>query len=252
VLNSYLSPLPNAERSYSTEKFERTAKALSSSGPRNSWSGSRGKRIFDVAVSAPALLVCLPVLGVIAVAIKCSSPGPVLFRQSRVGKGQRPFTIYKFRTMCVDAANAGSTVTVKGDSRLTGLGKLLRRCKLDELPQLYNVLRGEMSMVGPRPKLAAHEQMKLTCRPGITGAATLVFAREEELLARINIEDIEQYTIRVLNPIKARLDTEYAEKGTLITDLSILLCTVFRLRPRSTSTNLAELSEASPDFAFEN
>jgi lipopolysaccharide/colanic/teichoic acid biosynthesis glycosyltransferase len=252
VLKSYSSQLQVVEQSHSVAVLERACEELVSTSFPSGWSNSRTKRAFDVAVTVPAIFLALPALAAVAVAVKCSSPGPVLFRQSRAGKDQVPFTIYKFRTMREGKAESGSTVTVKGDARLTGIGKLLRRFKLDELPQLFNVLLGDMSMVGPRPKLAEHERMKLICRPGITGAATLVFSREEELLAGIRSDDVEQYTIQVLNPIKARLDTEYAETSNLISDLSILICTVFRLRPGSTPLDLPELSEVSPDFVFDN
>lgn len=252
MLATELSPPSTAEHCCNFVTVERTDKDLFQTFSSDSWASSQGKRVFDVAVSAAALVVCMPVFAAIAVAIKCDSSGPVLFRQRRLGKGQTLFTIYKFRTMRKDAALLGSTVTVKGDSRLTGLGKLLRRFKLDELPQLFNVLRGDMSMVGPRPKLALHEKMNLTCRPGITGAATLVFAREEEFLAQVDVDEVEQYTIEVLNPVKARLDTDYAENGTFMSDLCILACTAFRLSPGSTPLDLPELSEAVPDFALES
>lgn len=251
MLNSYASPLPTAENLCSTAVVDRAPGELFSLFQAGSWSNSPGKRAFDLAVAVPAFLLSLPVLAAVAMAVKCTSPGPVLFRQWRSGKDQAPFLIYKFRTMREDAIRSGSTVTVKGDQRMTVLGKMLRRFKLDELPQLMNVIRGEMSLVGPRPKLPEHERMKLICRPGITGAATMVFSREEDLLAEICVDDIEQYTIQVLNPIKARLDTEYAEKSTLMSDLSILACTVMRLRPGGTP-DLPELSEVSADFAFDN
>ena len=252
MLNSYASPLPTAEELLSTAVMNAAPKELFSVVQAGCWSNSGSKRAFDLAISVPVLLLSLPILVAVAVAIKCSSPGPALFRQWRLGKGQTPFLIYKFRTMREDAERSGSTVTVQGDSRMTGLGKMLRRFKLDELPQLVNVIRGEMSLVGPRPKLPEHERMKLVCRPGITGAATLVFSREEELLADIGIDDTEQYTIQVLNPIKARLDTEYAEKSSLFSDISILAYTVLRLRPGSAPLDLPELSEVSSDFAFDN
>jgi len=132
---------------------------------------------------------------------------------------------------------------------MTSVGALLRRLKLDELPQLYNVILGEMSFVGPRPKLESHEQMSLHCRPGITGAATIVFAREDEILSNIPEEYIELYTIRVLNPIKARLDTQYAEEGTFFSDLGILLKTVIKLGRKKHAHEFPELSEI--DFSIE-
>ncbi len=208
------------------------------------------KRIFDLSIAVPMLVCSLPLLGGVAIIIKTTSDGPVLFRQRRVGQGQRLFTIYKFRTMHAYAELDGPTVTRQGDQRLTRVGSMLRRLKLDELPQLYNVIVGEMSLVGPRPKLASHERMHLHCRPGITGAATLVFAREEEILARVPEEHVESYAVHVLNPIKARLDTEYAERGTFLSDLRILAGTAFRLGKRHAITTLPELSEVDRHSEF--
>jgi len=207
------------------------------------WSTSARKRAFDAFVAAPALVAFLPVMGVVAAVIKCTSNGPVLFRQERVGLGQRPFTIYKFRTMHCEPHTAGSGVTCKDDARLTPVGKVLRKLKLDEIPQLFNVIRGDMSLVGPRPKLAEHEQMYLFCRPGITGAATLVFAREEEILAHVPHDRVESYAIQVLNPIKARLDMEYANSATLRSDLRLLVDTIFRLGKRKGMHVLPEFAE---------
>lgn len=189
------------------------------------WTTSARKRVFDTAVALPALFAFLPLMGAVAVLIKCTTPGPILFRQQRVGLGQKPFTIYKFRTMVTAANDCGPSVTRHGDCRLTGIGRVLRKLKLDEIPQLFNVIRGDMSLVGPRPKLAEHEQMYLFCRPGITGAATLLFAREEEILAKIPEEHVETYAVRVLNPIKAKLDLDYAQSATLRSDLQLLLGT---------------------------
>ena len=214
------------------------------------WSEARLKRVFDLSIAVPMLVCALPVLGSVAMIIKTTSSGPILFRQRRVGQGQRLFTIYKFRTMHAYAEMDGPSVTRKGDQRLTRVGSMLRRLKLDELPQLYNVIVGEMSLVGPRPKLASHEKMNLHCRPGITGAATLVFAREEEILARVPEEYVESYTVHVLNPIKARLDTEYAERGTFVSDLRILAGTVLRLGRRHAITMLPELSEVDLHSEF--
>ncbi len=137
----------------------------------------------------------------------------------------------------------GPSVTAKGDQRMTAVGSYLRRLKLDELPQLYNVIIGEMSLVGPRPKLAEHEQMLLPCRPGITGAATIMFTHEDEILAGIPQRDVEHYTISVLNPIKARLDTQYVEEGTFASDLQILSRTVLKLGRSNKSVSLRDLAE---------
>jgi lipopolysaccharide/colanic/teichoic acid biosynthesis glycosyltransferase len=206
------------------------------------WLNSRQKRIFDLAVAGPALFCSAPLLVVIAVAIKCTSQGPAMFRQERVGRGHQPFTIYKFRTMTVDEYGSGSTVTASDDVRLTAIGKVLRRLKLDELPQLYNVVRGEMSLVGPRPKLMAHERMQLVCRPGITGIATLAFAREEDILTNVREDQVEHYMIHVLNPIKAQLDINYVENGTFLMDVRILASTVFRLGRRKLLNELPIVS----------
>lgn len=191
-----------------------------------SWSTSRGKRLFDVVLAVPALVLSLPILFVAATFIRCSSRGPILFRQQRAGLRQRPFTIFKLRTMVDGSEHCGPSVTCKGDPRLTSVGRVLRKLKIDELPQLYNVIRGDMSMVGPRPKLPQHEQMQLFCRPGITGAATLVFAREEEMLLEIPETELEGYVIGNLNRRKAELDTTYARTATVRSDLIILMRTI--------------------------
>jgi lipopolysaccharide/colanic/teichoic acid biosynthesis glycosyltransferase len=208
------------------------------------WTTSGRKRFFDTAIAVPALVAFLPLMGAVALLIKCTSNGSVLFRQERVGLGQKPFTIYKFRTMISDAS-CGPTVTRRGDCRLTTIGRILRKLKLDEIPQLYNVVRGDMSLVGPRPKLAEHEQMYLFCRPGITGAATLVFAHEEEILAEVPQEHVETYAVRVLNPIKAKLDLDYANSATMRSDLRLLLDTAFRLSRRTPLNELPEFTEVS-------
>ncbi len=210
-----------------------------------SWSNSAGKRAFDIAVAGPALIVAFPLLAAVAVIIKLTSRGPVFFRQLRMGKGQVPFIIYKFRTMQVRDLH-GPLVTLKDDSRITRVGKVLRRFKLDELPQLYNVLRGDMSFVGPRPKVLGHENVELRCKPGITGAATLVFAREENLLAHIPDHHVEAFTVEVLHPFKADLDSRYAENCTFITDVKILTRTALHLMGSKNVNSLEELATAYP------
>ena len=216
--------------------------ALKEPRPRKVWSEASCKRLFDLSLAIPAFVCSLPLFGVVAILIKCTSPGPVLFRQKRVGKGQKLFTIYKFRTMHKFAERHGPSVTRWGDPRLTKVGALLRRFKVDEIPQLLNVIIGQMSFVGPRPKLESHEQMTMNCRPGITGAATMIFTREEEFLAKVPEQQVELYTTRVLNPVKAHLDEQYAEEGTFYSDLGILLATVLRL---GRGKNTAELPKFS-------
>jgi lipopolysaccharide/colanic/teichoic acid biosynthesis glycosyltransferase len=197
----------------------------------STWCMSRGKRSFDLVLSLTALILFAPLMLVIGWLIKITSKGPVLFRQERVGLNQRSFTILKFRTMKHRNPHDdhGSKVTKQGDPRLTTVGILLRRLKLDELPQLINVVRGDMSFVGPRPKIPQHENLHMLCRPGITGAATVVFSHEENLLAEIPEEFVEHYVMSVLNPEKCRLDSHYIETARLSTDLKILVHTLFKL-----------------------
>lgn len=201
----------------------------------SAWCMSRRKRFFDVVLSVIALVVFSPLMLVIAWLIKLTSSGPALFRQERVGLHQKTFVILKFRTMasCEDGLDRGPTVTRHRDSRMTKIGALLRRLKLDELPQLINVARGEMSFVGPRPKIAAHENLCLMCRPGITGAATIEFSHEESLLAGVPEEFVERYVVTVLNPEKCKLDIQYIETSRFRTDMCILMHTVFKLSKRS-------------------
>lgn len=209
---------------------------------QGTWSVSSRKRFFDVAVAGTVIVPMLPILAAIAVVVKCSSNGPVLFRQQRTGRGQVPFTIYKYRTMRLLAEQEGPSVTRKGDGRMTRVGLWLRRLKLDELPQLYNVIRGDMSLVGPRPKAIGHERMEMVCRPGITGVATLLFAREEDLLMEVPEEEVEGFAINVLNPIKAQLDAQYAEEGNFFTDIALLAKTALRLGRKKAVRTLPELT----------
>lgn len=186
------------------------------------WSGSTGKRLFDVAFAGLALILFLPVMLVTAFLVRFSSRGPVLFKQRRMGREGHEFIIYKFRTM---RAGYGPAVTRKGDNRLTPVGAFLRRCKLDELPQLYNVLKGDMSLVGARPKLPHHQTYRLTYRPGITGAASLAFRDEEELLHRVTHGFLDEYQIHVMMPLKKQLDQTYMANATFVSDLRILWAT---------------------------
>jgi lipopolysaccharide/colanic/teichoic acid biosynthesis glycosyltransferase len=201
------------------------------------WCMSVRKRTFDIVMSVAALLVLWPLMLLIGLVIRLTSEGPALFRQERVGLHQEAFVILKFRTMKHSGLRqqTGLQVTKQGDSRLTEIGALLRRLKLDELPQLINVAKGEMSFVGPRPKIAEHENLCMACRPGITGAATIVFSHEESLLAHIPEPLVEGYVRSVLNPEKCRLDAHYIETATFKTDLNILARTVFKIGNRATN-----------------
>jgi lipopolysaccharide/colanic/teichoic acid biosynthesis glycosyltransferase len=204
----------------------------------SAWCMSKRKRCSDLVLSVAALILFSPMLVLIAWLIKITSKGPALFRQERVGLHQQTFVILKFRTMkhCGAQIDRGLTVTKQGDPRMTRIGVLLRRLKLDELPQLINVVRGDMSFVGPRPKIPQHENLCMLCRPGITGAATIEFSHEESLVAEIPEEFVEHYVMSVLNPEKCRLDSHYIETARFGTDMKILIRTIFKLsnRPKST------------------
>jgi lipopolysaccharide/colanic/teichoic acid biosynthesis glycosyltransferase len=184
------------------------------------------KRLFDLIASAAGLLLLSPLLLLIAAAIRLESPGPALHRAVRVGRGGREFTLYKFRTMALNAAQTGPGITVSGDPRVTRVGRFLRRWKLDELPQLLNVLRGEMSIVGPRPEdpryvaLYTPEQREvLAVRPGITSPASVRFRNEEALLSG---KDWERRYIEEIMPAKLALDLEYVRQASLRRDLAVL------------------------------
>lgn len=188
------------------------------------WSFSDGKRFFDLVLACVGLVVFFPVMVLIALSIAICSPGPIFFQQKRMGRWGGLFTIYKFRTMIIEAEN-GSSITVQGDRRITPIGSLLRKFKLDELPQLINVIKGDMSFVGPRPKLPHHESLHMPFRPGITGAATLAFRCEEELLRRVPPHELDLFYARTIKPLKARLDWQYMQRATWLTDLGLLWCT---------------------------
>jgi lipopolysaccharide/colanic/teichoic acid biosynthesis glycosyltransferase len=205
----------------------------SESGGLSAWNFSAGKRCLDAGVAGAGLVLVLPLMAVIAIAVRLTSPGPVLFRQRRVGKEGKLFEILKFRTMVHRPQGAGLGVTRKGDSRVTAMGRVLRRVKLDELPQLFNVLRGDMSLVGPRPDLpefcqAVRPEQKrvFTLRPGLTGWATLHFRDEEKLFAVVPEAQTASYYVDHILPQKAQLDLDYARRATLLGDLKIVLRTL--------------------------
>ncbi len=193
------------------------------------------KYVFDRTVALIGLLVLWPVLLAIALWIRIKMPkGTVLFRQQRVGKDGRLFTLVKFRTM--DTDHNGPSISVAGEKRITPLGARLRRYKLDELPELWNVLIGDMSFVGPRPDvpgyadaLVGEDREILQLRPGITGPATLKYRNEEELLA--GVEDPLRYNDEVIFPDKVRINRYYLHHPSLLTDLKMILATLFRQHP---------------------
>jgi lipopolysaccharide/colanic/teichoic acid biosynthesis glycosyltransferase len=191
------------------------------------------KRLFDIVASFIGLILISPLLIIIALLIKIRMPGPVFFCQKRAGRHGNPFTIYKFRTMVVN--HKGNTISIKGESRITPLGAKLRKYKLDELLELWNVLKGEMSFVGPRPdmpeyinRLVGEEKLILELRPGITGPASLKYANEEELLA--SVDDPKKYNDVVLWPDKIRINMDYYRNNSLSGDIVIIFKTIFKNR----------------------
>ena len=190
------------------------------------------KFMFDRLMALLGLLFLWPILLVVALLIKWKMPGgPVLFRQQRVGRYGALFTMYKFRSMRV--SHSGSSISVAGEARITPLGAVLRKYKLDELPELWNVLIGDMSFVGPRPdvpgyadKLEGEDRLILQLRPGITGPASLRYANEEEILAQV--DDPIQYNDEVIFPDKVRINLDYYHHQTFWGDISLIFQTIFR------------------------
>lgn len=188
------------------------------------------KWIFDRVIALIGLIVLLPVFLVVGILIKIKMPdGPILFRQKRVGKGGRIFTMVKFRSMVV--SHSGSSVSVAGESRISPLGAKLRKYKLDELPELWNVLIGDMSFVGPRPdvpgfadKLVGEEREILQLRPGITGPASLKYRNEEEILA--SVDDPIRYNAEVIYPDKVRINLDYLRHWSFARDLKYIVQTL--------------------------
>ncbi len=209
-----------------------TPRPYDSSEQITCWCHSAGKRTFDVCCSLIVLAATLPLFVLIAALIKLTSDGPTFFRQNRLGKGSREFVLLKFRTMTYSRCQRGPGLTRAGDVRVTRLGRSLRKWKIDELPQLINVLRGDMSLVGPRPDLTEFwDDLQPTGRrvlsllPGITGWATLHFRNEEKLLAEIPEQQVRQYYLNEILPRKVDLDLDYAAKATFAKDIFILLQT---------------------------
>jgi lipopolysaccharide/colanic/teichoic acid biosynthesis glycosyltransferase len=190
-----------------------------------------GKRLLDLVLAVPGFILLIPVLLLITLLIMISDPGPVFFLQTRVGKNFKLFKLLKFRTMVINAEQAGPPVTGHEDPRITVTGKWLRRFKLDELPQVINVLKGEMSLVGPRPEIQKYVTLFaddyktiLTIRPGITDYAALEYRHEEKILDRF--ENLDQGYIKEILPFKIKLYKMYLAEISLLTDLQILFRTL--------------------------
>lgn len=199
------------------------------------------KYLFDRSMALIGLICLWPVLLVVAILIKVKMPGgPVLFTQHRIGKDGKLFTMYKFRSMTM--SHSGSSISVAGESRITPLGAVLRKYKLDELPELWNVLIGDMSFVGPRPdvpgyadSLQGEDRLILKLRPGITGPASLKYANEEEILATVN--DPIKYNDEIIFPDKVRINLNYYYHHTFLGDIKLIFQTIFR------SYELAEIPQ---------
>jgi lipopolysaccharide/colanic/teichoic acid biosynthesis glycosyltransferase len=192
---------------------------------------NHGKRALDILLATAGLVLLLPVLGVLACFIKLTSRGPVLYRQARIGKGGCLFQILKLRSMVLQTSKRDLRITVAGDPRVTAIGRFLRRYKADELPQLWNVLRGDMSLVGPRPELLVYvaeytleQRIVLSIRPGITDPASLAYRHEEEILA--DQGDPEQFYRTQILPDKLARNRAYLQEITFQNDIRIILKTI--------------------------
>ena len=194
------------------------------------------KRLFDIICSFIGLIVFAPLMVVVAIIIKWTSAGPIFYAQKRVGLHEKIFLVYKFRTMVDKADTLGTSVTTARDSRITPMGVMLRKSKLDELPQLLNVFKGDMSFIGPRPdvpeitaKYTPEMKKIFSIRPGITSVATLHFRHEEDILARVHNPD--QFYEQKVVPLKVALAMEHVTRDSFWFDLKILLQTIWVLLP---------------------
>lgn len=193
------------------------------------------KRLMDIILVLIGFIVALPLMGIVALIIKINSPGPVLYISERIGKGGKPFKIYKFRTMVINADKLGGPSTAADDPRLTKIGLFLKRFQLDELPQLFNVLKGDMSLVGPRPEVKIYVNMMteeeknviLSVRPGITDLASLWNFHEAEILK--GSSDPEKTYMEKIRPEKLRLQQEYVKKSSIWLDIKIIFQTILKV-----------------------
>lgn len=191
------------------------------------------KRVFDIIVSFCGIIILFPLIIIVSILIKITSKGPVLFKQVRVTKNGKLFKIYKFRTM-KENSEGNKQITVGKDNRITGIGHILRKTKLDELPQLFNVLKGEMSLVGPRPEVPKYvelytdEQREILKVPaGITDYASIYFSNESELLGEA--ENPEEFYIKKIMPYKIELNKKYINEIGIMTDIKIIILTILKI-----------------------
>lgn len=192
------------------------------------------KRIFDVIASSIGIIILSPLFIIISILIKLDSEGTVFFKQPRVGKNKKIFEIYKFRTMVTNAENIGGQITIGNDSRITRVGSFIRKYKLDEFPQLINVLKGEMSLVGPRPEVPRYVEMYdeeqekiLLVKPGITDYASIKFRNENDILGQ-SLDPDREYIENVM-PTKIDLNLKYISEISLITDIKIIINTIIAI-----------------------
>jgi lipopolysaccharide/colanic/teichoic acid biosynthesis glycosyltransferase len=220
------------------------------------WSTSAVKRACDFLGAAVLLILLWPVMLVAALAVKLSSPGPILFRQKRPGKNGEEFVILKFRTMVSRPDQQGPVLTRAADPRVTWIGRHLRKWKVDELPQLFNVLRGQMSFVGPRPQptklwqqpsIQKEAAAVLSVRPGITSQATINFRNEEQLLAPLSPDEVEQVYMKHVMPLKLQMDLDYLSTASFSADLGVVFRTVFRIVNRQEEINDGLVKQCLPE-----
>lgn len=191
------------------------------------------KRLFDIVASFCGIVILFPLIVIVSILIKLTSKGPVLFKQVRVTKNGRLFKIYKFRTMR-ENSEGNKQITVGNDSRITGIGHILRKTKLDELPQLFNVLKGEMSLVGPRPEVPKYVELYtkeqreiLKVSAGITDYASIYFSNESELLGEA--ENPEEFYIKKIMPYKIELNKKYIKEIGIVTDIKLIILTILKI-----------------------
>jgi lipopolysaccharide/colanic/teichoic acid biosynthesis glycosyltransferase len=206
-----------------------------------------GKRLIDASLSFVALLVLCPLFAIVGIIIKCTSPGPVLYWQDRVGRGGRIFKIAKFRSMVVGADKKGLGITISGDARVTRVGVFLRKSKIDEFPQLWNVLNGEMSLVGPRPELSQYvsaytpeQRLVLQVRPGITDPASIRYRHEEAVLATSQNPD--EFYRDVILPDKLTINLQYIREISVYSDIKCVIHTMTSLFKQPTILSSEQIS----------